>query len=94
VSCHTPGGNAGASQATNSFVRNRYILTGDVEGDYNVTLTMISNTCNAASNALLRRPSTVPHPAGATGQATAVLPAGSAGYTAISNWIARGCPTP
>ena len=94
VSCHTPGGNSGASQASNSFVRNRYILTGDVEGDYNVTLTMISNTCNAASNALLRRPSTVPHPAGATGQATAVLPAGSAGYTAISNWIARGCPTP
>jgi Hydrazine synthase alpha subunit middle domain len=94
VSCHTPGGNAGASQTTNSFVRNRYILTGDVEGDYNVTLTMISNTCNAASNSLLRRPSTVPHPAGATGQSTAVLPAGSAGYTAISNWIARGCPTP
>ena len=70
------------------------MLTGSPEGDYNVTLSMISNTCAAASNYLLSRPSTVPHPRGATTQTTAVLPMGSAGYTAIANWISTGCPTP
>jgi hypothetical protein len=91
VACHQPTGNAGGSQSGQSYLRNRYILTGDAEGDYNVTLTMISNACDAPSNALLARPSTVPHPAGATGQATAVLPAGSAGYAAIAAWISSGC---
>jgi cytochrome c553 len=92
VSCHQPTGSSGAaSQGTQSYLRNRFILTGDATGDYNATLTMISNTCNAASNALLARPSTAPHPAAGTG---AVLPAGSAGYTAIASWIATGCPTP
>jgi Hydrazine synthase alpha subunit middle domain len=92
--CHTPGGNSGASDPGNTFVRNRYILTGSPEGDFNVTLTMISNTCNAAANRLLSQPSAVPHPSGAVGQTTAVLPLASAGYTAIANWIGRGCPNP
>jgi hypothetical protein len=94
VTCHQPTGNSGAVQGGQSYLRNRYVLTGDAEGDYNVTLTMISNTCNAASNALLARPSTVPHPAGAIGQTTAALPSGSAGYGAIAAWIAAGCRTP
>ncbi|HTN50711.1 MAG TPA: hypothetical protein VMK32_14895 [Burkholderiaceae bacterium] len=94
ITCHQPTGNSGASQTTTSFLRNRFVLTGDVEGDYNVTLTMISDTCNAASNALLVRPSTVPHPAGAIGQTTAVLPNGSAGYGAIAAWISSGCTPP
>jgi hypothetical protein len=94
VACHQPTGNAGAAQSGQSYLRNRYVLTGDAEGDYNVTLTMISNACNAASNALLARPSTLPHPAGAVGQTTAVLPAGSAGYNAIASWISTGCRTP
>ncbi|HQR21356.1 MAG TPA: hypothetical protein PLE54_04740 [Burkholderiaceae bacterium] len=94
VSCHQPTGNSGAAQTGQSFLRNRFVLTGDVEGDYNVTLTMISDACTAASNALLARPSTVPHPAGAVGQTTAVLPAGSPGYTAIASWISSGCRTP
>ena len=29
VSCHQPTGNAGASQTGQSFLRNRYVLTGD-----------------------------------------------------------------
>jgi hypothetical protein len=91
VACHQPGGNSGAAQTGVSFNRNRYVLTGDPEGDYNVTLGMINDTCNAAANPLLRRPSTVPHPEAATTQSTAVLPAGSAGYNAISAWIASGC---
>jgi len=90
--CHQPTGNSGgATQNGQSFLRNRYVLAGDVEGDYNVTLTMISDACKPADNALLKRPSTVPHPAGATGQSAAVLPAGSASYSAIAAWINSGC---
>ena len=86
ASCHQ----AGLSPGEN-FRGNRYVLTGDAEGDFNVTLTMINNACNAAANPLLARPSTAPHPAGATGQTTPLLPPGSAGYNAIANWIATGC---
>jgi hypothetical protein len=52
---------------------------------------MITNACNPASNYLLSKPSTVPHPAGAVGVTTAVLPVGSANYNIIANWIASGC---
>jgi len=88
--CHQPTGNAGGAQTASAFVKNRFVLAGSVEGDFNVTLTMINDVCNAAANPLLMRPSTIPHPSGAT-QATALLPAGSANYTTISNWIATGC---
>ena len=75
-----------------SFRNNRFVLTGDVDGDYGVTLSMISNACNPASNYLLSRPSAVPHPStAATPQTTAVLPVGSANYNTIANWIATGC---
>lgn len=89
-SCHQAIG----SDSGVSFRGNRLVLTGDPEGDYNVTLTMITDTCNPSANALLQRPSSMPHPAGATGQTQAVLPVGTPGYTAIANWITRGCPTP
>jgi hypothetical protein len=86
ASCHQAGvGNP----------RNRFVLTGSEDGDFNVTLSMINNTCVAASNPLLARPSTVPHPSGALGalqQTTAVLPVGSAAYQQIADWIALGCP--
>ena len=76
-----------------NFRNNRFVLTGDAEGDYGVTLSMISNACNAASNYLLSKPSTVPHPTTrATPQTTAVLPIGSANYNTIASWIATGCP--
>jgi len=91
VACHQPVGNAGAAQTTTSFARNRFILTGNPAGDYNVTLTMITDTCNPAANTLLIRPSTVPHPAGAIGQTVPVLATTSPGYAAISSWIASGC---
>ena len=89
--CHQPVGSSGAAQAGTSFLRNRFVLTGNPEGDYNVTLTMVTDTCNAAANPLLARPSTVPHPAGAVGQATPVLAPASAGYAAIASWISSGC---
>jgi len=85
---------AGCHAAGLSNPRNRFVLTGSEEGDFNVTLTLVSDTCNSANNPLLRKPATVPHPAGAIDQVTAVLPAGSSGYTQIAAWIARGCPTP
>ena len=63
---------------------------GDAEGDFNVTLTMITDTCNAPANYLLKKPSTAPHPTGAVG-GSAVLPVGSANYNAIAAWISGGC---
>jgi hypothetical protein len=92
--CHQAIGSNASTPAGNQFRQNRFVLTGDPEGDYNVTLSMISNTCAPASTLLLSKPSTVPHPSGATGQASAVLPAGSAAYNQIAAWIATGCPTP
>jgi Hydrazine synthase alpha subunit middle domain len=83
LACHQPGQPQG--------VRNRFILTGNTEGDYNVALTMVGDTCNPAANPLLRRPSTVPHPSGALAQTAPLLAPGSAGYTAIADWIRAGC---
>jgi hypothetical protein len=90
VGCHQPIG-ADGSGSTAPFAGNRFVLTGDADGDYNVALTMVSDACNPPSNYLLSRPSAVPHPAGAIGQTTAVLPTGSAGYEAIAGWIRSGC---
>jgi hypothetical protein len=90
--CHQAiGSSASATPPGSSFRNNRFVLTGDPDGDYNVTLTMVSNACTPASNYLLSRPSTVPHPLGAVGATTAVLPVGSANYNAIASWIAGGC---
>jgi hypothetical protein len=88
ASCHQAGGTGSTVAAGTSFAGNRFVLTGSAEGDYGVTLSMISDTCNPASNFLLMRPSTNPHPSGGT---AAVLPAGSANYNAIASWIASGC---
>jgi hypothetical protein len=88
ASCHQAGGVGSTVAPGTSFQGNRFVLTGSPEGDFNVTLSMISDTCTPASNYLLLRPSTVPHPSGA---ASAVLPVGSANYNTISSWIAAGC---
>jgi hypothetical protein len=74
-----------------SFAQNRFVLTGNAEGDFGATLAMVSDVCQPAQNLLLSRPSTVPHPAGALTQINAVLPVGSAGYSAIATWISKGC---
>jgi hypothetical protein len=85
---------AGCHQAGLGNPRNRFVLTGSEEGDFNVTLTMVNDTCNPARNTLLSRPSTVPHPAGALDQVTALLPVGSPAYTQIAAWISSGCTNP
>lgn len=94
ASCHQAIGSTEVTATGASFRENRFVLTGDVEGDWGATLSMISDTCHPAANLLLAKPSTIPHPAAAQGQVTALLPVGSAGYTAISSWIGTGCPTP
>lgn len=88
ASCHQAGSSDPAVPAGTSFRGNRYVLTGSPEGDFNVTLSMISDACNPPSNYLLSRPSTSPHPSGGS---AAVLPVGGAAYNTIRNWIASGC---
>ncbi len=85
--CHQAIGTDPTIPTGQTFAQNRFVLTGSPEGDYNVTLSMISDTCAPATNSLLTRPSSAPHPLGGT---TAVLPVGSPGYTTILNWIATG----
>jgi Hydrazine synthase alpha subunit middle domain len=94
ASCHQAvGSSASATPVGSSFRNNRFVLTGDAEGDHNVTLSMISDACTAGANALLAKPSTVPHPSGST-RLTPILPTGSAAYTTIANWIQSGCVSP
>jgi hypothetical protein len=82
--CHQPvGSSATAATSGTSFRNNHFVLSGDADGDYNATLSMVSDTCKPPANALLKRPSTAPHPA--------ALPVGSANYNAIAQWIATGC---
>ena len=90
--CHQGVGSNQTPPPGTSFVDNKLVLTGEPTSDFNVALTMITDTCNPATDLLLSMPSTIPHPVGATNQTTAVLPVGSADYTTIANWIKSGCP--
>jgi hypothetical protein len=85
--CHQAVG----SGAGTNFRNNRFVLTGGEEGDYNMALTLINDACSPDNNALLKRPSTVPHPTGATGNTTAILPSSSTAYATIKAWIQTGC---
>ena len=89
--CHQGVGSNQTPPPGTSFVDNKLVLTGTATSDFNVVLTMITDTCHPASDLLLSMPSTIPHPAGATGQTAAVLPAGSADYNTIASWIQAGC---
>ena len=78
------------------FQAKRLVLTGSVEGDFNVTTTMVNNVCDPTKSYLLRYP---------TSTLTAVLPepahphvldTTSPLYTEILQWItaaktANGC---
>jgi len=88
--CHQAIGSANVAAGTH-FRQNRFVLTGEPEGDFNVTLTMVSNVCSPTGSLLLSRPSTAPHPAAASASAPAVLPVGSANYNTIASWISGGC---
>ena len=93
IACHSPGAAAPTATIAEPLRGNRLVLTGSEEGDFNVVSTLINDTCNAAANPLLRRAASVPHPAGDLTQTVPLLPVGSAGHTAIAQWIGSGCPT-
>lgn len=96
--CHQAVGLPGTGGTTPNpgFVGRRYVLTGQPEGDLNVTLSMISNVANPGANELLRRPASAginpPHGV-APIVGGPVMPAGTPDYLCISSWIqGTGCP--
>ena len=77
LSCHAPEGfDAESSEDPQQFADendeehevNRFVLTGNQKGDFNVTRAMINNLCDPKNNVLLLRPSSdnvapnLPHP--------------------------------
>lgn len=110
--CHAPnnnGGNGtGPGQANNSASpssgHNRFVLTGNPTGDFNVTVAMINDLCTPANNDLLLRPISdnvapnLPHPqllvnpnnpGGAT-QPVLTDTSPNSTYGVILNWISMG----
>lgn len=92
--CHQAfGGNGATGEQNSEFSRNRFVLTGNEEGDFNITTTMVSDTTTPANNALLNmasstNPAIHPQVNGATGGA--ILPVSSTAgdpYKIISDWI-------
>ncbi len=92
--CHQALGSTNTPTGATSFTNNRFVLTGDPDGDWGVTMTMVNDVCHPPTSYLLTRPSTIPHPDSATSQTTAVLPANGANYATIASWIKAGCATP
>jgi len=91
ASCHQAfGGNGATGAANQAFTgRNRFVLTGNQEGDLNITTTMVSDISIPANNVLLSKPSSTDasvHPQINNGT-QAVMPTLDADYTTISNWI-------
>ena len=97
--CHQAVGLPGTGGTTPNpgFVGRRYVLTGQQEGDFNVTLSMISNVASPGANELLRRPASdgvSPNPLhGLAVGGGPVMPVGDADYICIANWIlGAACP--
>ena len=93
ASCHQAVGQPGTGGGT-GFVGRRFVLTGQAEGDFNVTLSMVGDVSTPATSELLRRPAS-DGISPAHGQAVGggpVMPAvGDPDYNAICNWIRAGC---
>ncbi len=99
--CHQPFQGTGASTnpPNTSFSQNQFVLTGNLKGDYGVTLTMITDVCHPDQNPLLLRPTSgpnnvnYPHPHIGTPPNNPVLSTRDSAYVTILNWIASGnCP--
>ncbi len=92
-SCHRAVGSTPTAPPP-TFSGQRYVLTGQAEGDFNVTLSMVNNVCDAANTPLLRRATSTGtnpvHPQVGT-PAGPVLTVTDADYTTIFNWINAGC---
>jgi len=90
--CHQAVGQPGSGGAPNGgYTGARYVLTGQAEGDFNATLSMIGDVSNPPATELLRRPaSTGTNPTHAPGP---ILTPSDPDYKAICNWIQAGfCP--
>ncbi|MGB5623973.1 MAG: hypothetical protein WBN65_15905 [Gammaproteobacteria bacterium] len=108
AACHQPFGGLGIpGQPVNElFSPNRLVLTGNVEGDFNVSLSMVNDVCDPAASYLLLYPSgdetTTPmhpriddtavadDPQDPTLDDRPVLLPTDPAYLAIFNWIAAG----
>ncbi len=91
--CHQAFGDNGATGSANTkFSRNRFVLTGDAEGDLNVTNTMVADTTTASNNILLSKPVSTngnvhPQVDNGAGGTKPVMSTSDADYTTIANWI-------
>ena len=100
--CHQAVGLPGTGGTTPNpgFTGRRFVLTGQPEGDFNVTLSMVGSVATPAASPLLSRPASngvapnPPHPMiPVNSPTTPVLSSGDADYRAICNWIQAGaCP--
>ena len=108
AACHQPFGGLGipGEPENPDFSPNRFVLTGNVEGDLNVSLSMVDDVCSPETSYLLLYPSAegpdaLPHPmvddpavaddpAMPQADDRPVLRAGEPGYEAIRAWIAAG----
>ena len=99
ASCHQAFGATGAlpdlSAPNAQFVgSNRFVLTGNPSGDFNVTVGMVTDVCAGENNELLLRPtsdSVPPNPAHPLlGPNTPVLDMASSEYGTILTWITMG----
>ena len=94
---------------TSNSAFNRLVLTGNPEGDFNVTLAMVNDTCTPSNSQLLARPSsdnTEPplhpfiddplvedDPLDPAADDVSVLTADDPDYQTIAAWIQAGCTT-
>ena len=105
ASCHQPFGNTGSPSLPGAplnpgFRPSRYVLTGNREGDFNISVSMVADVCTPESNYLLLRPSSVetdfpPHPRISVDpedpeSGRPVLLPEDPGWLAIRAWIAAG----
>lgn len=83
ASCHQAVNNSGFAASAN----NRFVLTGNTDGDFNVTASYVTDVTTPANSLLLSRPTTTPHPNYAT-----VMPAAT--YNTIRDWISNTLTCP
>lgn len=100
--CHQPfAGNGQPGQPVNpEFSANRFVLTGSLEGDFNIAVSMVNDVCFPEASYLLSRPAATetdlpPHPRVADPDDPAAEPApalspGEPDWQAIRDWIAAG----
>jgi hypothetical protein len=89
ASCHQAVNNVNFTASPN----NRFVLTGNAEGDFNVTATYVTDVKTPDNSLLLSRPTHNPHPGTFPGDVMP-MPVGSVNYIAIKDWISNtlNCP--